>query len=554
MKYDISQSSVSSGVPQADYVIVGGGSAGAVLASRLSEDPGNRVVLLEAGGDARSLLVQIPVGFTRLVGHKTFDWKYEQEPDPSIGGRHYLWSAGKLLGGGSSINGQVFIRGTRSDFERWAAAGATGWGFNDVLPYFLRAEQWHGNATQNRGAHGPLSVSPMRDYHPLTQTFLASCVELGLPTLDDYNGNGDMEGAFLTQTSQRNGWRCSTEKAYLRPARSRPNLQVITGAEAEKILFENSRAVGAIFRTPDGAQHRISAGREVIVSSGAIGSPALLMRSGLGFGDDLQAMDIPLVKNIPQLGKNLQEHSAVSQHRYVNTPTLNSQVGPLDMFGHAMKFVLQRRGALTASIVHAMALARTREGLSEPDIQLHFLPLAYDINPDTISSAGAHMPKEPAVTITASLAHPKSRGRVFLDAERRPRIIHQLLGDARDVETLVDAMKLVERLFNTKAFSGAGSAYRVPSASPASDQEWADFVRAKTIIGYHAVGTCRMGSDAEAVVDPRLRVRGVDGLRVVDASIMPEVVSTNTNATTIMIGEKAAEMIRDDARMALATR
>ena len=529
-----------------DYVIVGGGSAGAVLANRLSEDPDSRVALLEAGGDARSLLVQIPVGFARLVGHKTFDWKYEQEPDPSIGGRHFLWSAGKLLGGSSSINGQVFIRGTRDDFDGWEAAGATGWGFNDVLPYFLRAEQWHGKASQNRGAHGPMSVSPMRDCHPLARVFLASCAELGMPILDDHNGGG-MEGAFLTQTNQRDGWRCSTEKAYLRPARSRPNLQVITHAEAEKILFEDGRAVGVIYRTPDGTRHQVNAGREVIVSAGAIGSPALLMRSGLGPGEALQAVGISVIKDIAELGQNLQEHCAVSQNRTVNQPTLNSQVGPLDMLGHAVKFMRECKGAFSVTAVQAMALTRTRDGLSAPDVQLHFLPMAFDIEPGTLTSAGAHMPKEPAVTITASLAHPHSRGRVALDANQRPRIIHQILGDARDVEGLVGAMKLAERLFNAQAFSGAGATYRVPPAQPASDAEWADFVRAKAMIAYHPVGTCRMGADAAAVVDPQLRVNGAGSLRVVDASVMPLVTSTNTNATTIMIGEKAAEMIRGRA-------
>jgi choline dehydrogenase len=526
MTQSIAQPLISPDITRTDYVIVGGGSAGAVLANRLSEDPDNRVVLLEAGGEARSLLVAIPVGFARLVGHEQFDWQYEQEPDPSIGGRRFLWSAGKLLGGSSSINGEVFIRGMRQDFDAWAAAGATGWGYEEVLPFFVRAEAWHGKTVRNRGVQGPLSVSPLRDYHPLCRVFLASCAELGLPILEDHNG-GEMEGAFLTQTNQRNGLRCSTEKAYLRPIRSRSNLRIITHAEAERVVFESGRAVGVMYRAPDGSRHRIDVDREVIVSAGAIGSPALLLRSGLGPGAELNAMDIP-----------------------VNIPTLNSQIRPLDMLGHAVKFMIARKGPFTVTPVQAMALTRTREGSGVPDIQLHFLPLAYDINPDTIVSASARMPTEPAVTISASLAHPKSRGRVSLDAQRRPRISHQLLGDPRDLESLVAAMKLIGRLFNTAAFSQAGSSHRVPSSPPADDREWADFVRAKLMIGYHSAGTCRMGSDAAAVVDPRLRVRGVDSLRVVDASVMPEVTSTNTNATTIMIGEKAAVMIRGDARAA----
>ena len=527
----------------ADYVIVGGGSAGAVLASRLSEDRGCRVVLLEAGGDARALLVEIPVGFARLVGHETFDWKYEQEPDASIGGRRFLWSAGKLLGGSSSINGQVFIRGTRHDFDGWAAAGATGWSFDDVLPYFIRAERWNGETTRNRGTFGPLSVSPLRDCHPLCRVFLDSCAELGLPILEDHNG-GEMEGAFLSQTSQRDGWRCSTEKAYLRPARSRPNLRVVTHAEAEKILFKDGQVVGVVYRAPDGTRHQINALREVIVSAGTIGSPTLLMRSGLGPGATLQAIGIPLVADIPELGQNLQEHCAVSQNRHATRPTLNTQVGPLDMIGHALRFAAGRKGAFSVPPVQAMALTRTQPGLSVPDIQLHFMPMAYDIAPDSRSSAATQMPKEPAVMISASLARPKSRGHVALGPDGRPRIMSRLLGDQQDVDTLVAAMKLVERLFNTKAFSGTVSAYRVPKSSPAKDEEWADFVRAKAMIAYHPVGTCRMGSDPAAVVDPALRVNGVGRLRVADASIMPRVTSTNTNATTIMIGEKAAEMIR----------
>jgi choline dehydrogenase len=525
-----------------DYVIVGGGSAGAVLANRLTEDDRVRVALIEAGGEARAPLVQIPIGFARLVGHPKFDWRYEQEPDASIGGRRFLWSAGKLLGGSSSINGQVYIRGTHADYDHWARAGATGWSHEEVQPYFVRSESWSGAPSQWRGARGPQSVSPLRSVHPTSNVFLAACAELGLPRLEDCNGL-NMEGAFLTQTSQREGWRCSTEKAYLRPARRRRNLRVITHAEVERILFEGRRAVGVEFAR-DGRLHRVSADREVIVSAGAIGSPTILMRSGIGPGPQLQAHGIAVVEHAPEVGLNLQEHCAVSQNRYVNRPTINSQLGPLRMAGHAWRFLVGRQGPLSSPPVQAMALARTREGLDEPDVQLHFIPMAYDIEADSVSSANVRMPKEPTVTISSSLTHPRSRGRVVLAADGRARIVHQLLGDHGDVDTLVGAMKLVERLFDSKAFAELAPVRRVPSRRQPTESQWEEFVREKAMIAYHPVGTCRMGSDANAVVDPQLRVNGVEGLRIVDASVMPRVTSTNTNATTIMIGEKAAEMIR----------
>ena len=531
-----------------DYVIVGAGSAGAVLASRLSEDDAVRVALIEAGGEAKSPLVQIPIGFARLVGHKSFDWRYEQEPDASIGGRRFLWSAGKLLGGSSSINGQVYIRGTKADFDHWAQAGAQGWSFEEVLPYFLRSESWSGAPHEGRGTHGPLSVSPLREAHPTCGVFLAACAEMGLPTLADGNGS-HMEGAFATQASQRNGLRCSTEKAYLRPARSRGNLHVITRAEVQRIVFEGSRAVGVVFAR-GGEAHQVSATREVILSAGAIGSPTILMRSGIGPGVDLQALGIKVVKDAPEVGSNLQEHCAVSQNRFVNRPTVNSQLGPLHMLGHAWRFLVGRKGPLSSPPVQAMALARTREGLDEPDVQLHFIPMAYDIEPESTSSANVRMPKEPTVTISSSLTHPRSRGRVMLGPGGRPRIVHQLLGDRGDVDTLVGAMKLIERLFDSAAFAPLAPVRRVPSNSwPPGDARWEEFVREKAMIAYHPVGSCRMGSDSNAVVDPQLRVKGVESLRVVDASIMPRVTSTNTNATTIMIGEKAAEMIRSESRL-----
>ncbi|MDB5576288.1 MAG: hypothetical protein JWR80_1464 [Bradyrhizobium sp.] len=530
---------------EADYVIVGAGSAGSVLANRLSEDPATRVILIEAGGEAKSLIVQMPAGFAKLVGNKATDWNYEQLPDPTINGRKFLWSAGRLLGGGSSINGQVYIRATRQDFDGWAQAGATGWAFDDVMPYFRRSEQWHGQPSQAHGSHGPLSVAPMRDPHPLCHTFLAGCREAGLPTLDEYN-DGEMEGAFLSVVSQRDGWRCSAEKAYLRPVRNRANLRVMTHANARRILLEGQRATGVEIER-EGQRLQLRARRDVIVAAGSMGSPALLMRSGIGPAAYLGTRGIPVLHDLAGVGGNLQEHSSISLHKYVNRPTINSELGLLHMVKHLAKFFWNRRGPLSAPAVQAMALARTRNGLDEPDIQLHFVPLSYDIDPDTMSAANSAVPKEPTISIVASICHPMSRGRVELTPEGLPSINHQFFSDERDLETLVDASRYVERLCTAPSLAALIIGDRTPKPVPNNRDDWRAFVRAKSGIAYHPVGTCRMGTGDGSVVDPRLRVRGIAGLRVADASIMPRVTSANTNATAIMIGEKAADIVRSDA-------
>ena len=531
---------------QADYVIVGGGSAGAVLANRLSEDSSVRVLLIEAGGEAKAFMVQMPVGFAYMLTDPRFDWGYEQAPDPTINGRHFTWSAGRLLGGGSSINGQVYIRGARSDFEGWAALGAAGWAWNDVVPYFLRSEHWHGGPSQARGAHGPLSVSPMREAHPLCDVFLKACNQFGLATLGEYNA-GHLEGAFLTQATQRDGWRCSTEKAYLRPARQRPNLQILTNAEAHSLVLHEGRAIGVNI-SRGGETEVAKAAREVIVSCGALGSPALLMRSGVGPGELLKGLDIAVAHDSPEVGQNLQEHSGSSQNKFVSRPTLNSRMGRWDIASNMGRFLLMRKGPMSAPAVQAMAFARTDPDLAEPDIQIHFMPLAYDVEPDTLSAARAVMPKEPCVSLNVTLCHPESRGQVVLNADGRPVAVHRLLGSEVDLQRHVAGMKLVDRLFGQPAFQEIIVGDRQPPRVPDTDDGWIDYARAKLLLAYHPVGTCRMGSDDRSVVDTRLRFRGLDGLRVVDASVMPTLTSGNTNAATIMIAEKAADMIREDAR------
>jgi choline dehydrogenase len=530
-----------SSVAATDYVIVGAGSAGAVLANRLSENPHNTVTLLEAGGEASSFFVKLPVGFARLINNAKFDWKYEQDPDPSLNGRSWVWAAGRLLGGSSSINGQVYIRGTRGDFDAWADMGATGWSFDEVFPYFLRSEHWHGAPSQAHGSSGPLSVSPIRDPHPLCDVFLSGCRQIGLPTLDEHNG-GQSFGAFMTQTNQRDGWRCSTELGYLRPIRNRPNLHVITEAHVQAIRVMDGRAVGVTL-IRKGIEERIDARREVLVCAGAIGSPALLMRSGIGPAAYLRERGIELVHDSAGVGQNLQEHSGIGMSRFVNVPTLNTQMGPIDMVRYLAKFLWNRSGPLSSPAVQAMGLAKTHEGIAEPDVQLHFTPLASDIGAHTPTPAAAVMAKEAAVTIYASLCKPKGRGRIELGQNGQPRIVHQLVGNDDDLATLTGGLRLIDRIFQSPAFRAIVTRPRLPSVVPTTNEGWIDHIRANAVITWHPVGTCRMGSDTMSVVDPSLRLRGLQGLRVVDASVMPTPTSSNTNAPTIMIGEKAAEMI-----------
>lgn len=527
---------------QADYIIVGGGSAGAVLANRLSEDTSTSVLLLEAGGDGKSFLVQLPVGYIGMLQRPKFDWAYEQEPDPTLNGRSWTWCAGRMLGGGSSLNGQVYIRGTREDFNEWARLGATGWSFEDVLPYFLKSEMWQGPPSQWRGSYGPLTVAPMRDPHPLCKTFLDACSQLGMPLLEDHN-DGSGFGAFLTQTNQRDGWRCSTEKAYLRPIQHRRNLRIVTAAEVDRIKIDDGRAIGVEYERA-GRRESVIARREVLVCAGAIGSPALLMRSGIGPPDELRSHGIEVVHASPGVGRNLLEHSACPTYRSVSVPTINTETGPLDMARHFAKFFLTKTGALVSPGVQAMAFAKTRPELQEPDVQLHFQPMVFELPNEPSVAKRMGIPSAPAVTVIVSLCRPKGQGRVMLNERLRPKIRHGALGHPEDAGTLVDGLRLVDRLYNTRAFTSIVTDYLSPRSKLANTDEWMAFMRENLVITWHAVGTCRMGSDAEAVVDPQLRVNGVQGLRVVDASVMPIPPSGNTNAATIMIGERAAHLIQ----------
>jgi choline dehydrogenase len=528
-------------IETADYVVVGGGSAGCVLASRLSENADVNVLLIEAGPGVSGLNTRMPAGAMKLMSSPATNWMFMTEPDASLDNRRIMWHSGRMLGGGSGLNGMVYIRGARHDYDQWAALGCTGWSWDEVYPYFLRSESFEGPASASHNKSGPLAVAPSRNPHPLVGAFVAACVEAGIRHVPDYCA-GDIDGVFENYLTQSKGRRSSTALSFLREARHRPNLKVLTDVTADRILFENGRAAGIVIRR--GAEElSVKARREVLLSGGTMQSPALLLRSGIGPAAALQDMAIPVVADVAGVGRNLHEHASFATSRFVNIPTFNTMVSPLRLPFHFLNYVLFGRGLLTTGPVLAMANFRSSPDEEQPDIKISLSPNCMDI-------ATMRPAARPGMTIYANVSPPKSRGEIRLrsrDPLAPPLIDYRHLGDAEDQRKMIVAAKEVDRIFGTPALARYVTGRCSPEDLPRDDAAWLALIKARVGIGYHPVGTCRMGVGEDAVVDPALRVRGVDGLRVVDASIMPIMPSANTNAPAIMVAEKGADMVRQSA-------
>jgi choline dehydrogenase len=527
---------------ETDYLVIGAGSAGCVVASRLSET-GARVTLLEAGPSDWYPWIHIPAGMLKLIYNPRVNWNYLTEPEKGTGDRAIRWPRGRVLGGSSSINGMLYVRGNPADFDGWAQMGCRGWSYDDVLPHFRQSEDYGPGDPAVRGKGGVLKVEDYRTILPLTHRFVEAAQQAGHAFRRDLNG-AEQEGVGYSQMTRAGRFRASTARTFLKAARGRANLRIETNAPATRLIFEGKRCIGARFRR-DGVEHEVRAVREVILSGGAVNSPHLLQVSGIGPAAHLAGIGVEVVQDMPQVGANLQDHYVARvQHRVKDAISTNQLARGLRLAGEAVRYAVQGRGALTFGVTTAQVFCRSREGLASPDLQLLFTPATYDKNVFGV------LEKEPGMTVAVCPVRPDSRGTILAksaDPFDRPAIRPNYLAQYSDQQVMRAGLDLTRRIFAAPAIAKYSAFELMPGPEVRSEDEVLGYMREHGTTIYHPVGTCRMGEDPASVVDSRLRVRGIGGLRVIDTSVMPTLTTGNTNAPTIMIGEKGAAMIREDA-------
>jgi choline dehydrogenase len=526
-----------------DYIVVGAGTAGCVLANRLTASGRHRVLLLEAGGHDRNIWIHIPLGYGKLFTNPKVNWLYTSEPEPELNNRRIIQPRGKVLGGSSSINGLLYIRGQPADFDHWRQLGNSGWSFDDVLPYFRRAEDQERGEDALHGIGGPLAVSNVCEPHPLCEAFIEAAQQAGFPRNDDFNGP-TQEGAGYFQLTARRGRRWSTAVGYLRPARRRPNLAIASNALASRILFSDRRAIGVEYRQGDSTRLAYANG-EVILAGGTFNSPQLLQLSGLGPSSLLQSLGIDVVADMPGVGADLQDHLQVRlQYRCMERITMNDVIHSWrHRTGAGLRYVLFRKGLLAIGAGYAGGFFRTSGVVATPDVQVHFIIFSAD-------TSGAALHPFPGFIASVCQLRPESRGCVRIksaDPSKPPAIQPRYLSSPTDRDTVIAGLKLLRRIMGQPAMRRYVAEERAPGPRCTSDADLLAFAREAGTTVFHPTSTCRMGGDPTAVVDERLRVHGIDRLRVVDGSIMPTLVSGNTNAAIVMIAEKGADMILQDA-------